>query len=199
MIRGRWTSPRCYAARRVRFRETSLPGAVLIDLERRDDERGFFARAYCDREFAAHGLPTSWPQSNLSRNARAGTLRGMHFNAPPDEEAKVVRCVSGAIWDAIVDLRPGSPGFLRWFGAELSAEEGNALYVPAGFAHGFLTLRDATDVFYQMGAFYKPDAARGMRWNDPRIGIAWPVTPAGMSDRDRTYPDLDVAALERAP
>ena len=185
--------------RRVRFRETSLPGAVLIELERRDDERGFFARTYCDREFAAHGLPTGWPQSNLSRNARAGTLRGMHFNAPPDEEAKVVRCVSGAIWDAIVDLRPGSPTFLRWFGAELSAEEGNALYVPAGFGHGFLTLRDATDVFYQMGAFYKADAARGMRWNDPRVGITWPVTPVTMSDRDRTYPDLDVAALERAP
>ena len=123
----------------MRFRETPLVGAFVIELERRDDERGFFARTYCDREFAAHGLPTSWPQSNLSRNAQNGTLRGMHFNAPPDEEAKVVRCVSGAIWDAIVDLRPTSPTFLRWFGAELSAEAGNALYVPAGFAHGFLT------------------------------------------------------------
>ena len=177
--------------RRLRFSETSLPGAFVIELERHEDERGFFARSYCDREFAAHGLPVSWPQSNLSRNARAGTLRGMHFNAPPDEEAKVVRCVSGAIWDAIVDLRPESPTHLRWFGIELSVEKGNAVYVPPGFAHGFLTLRDASDVWYQMGAFFKPDAARGMRWNDPRIGIAWPAQPVVISDRDARYPDFD--------
>jgi dTDP-4-dehydrorhamnose 3,5-epimerase len=183
----------------VRFRETPLPGAFVIELERFDDERGFFARTYCDEEFAAHGLPASWPQNNLSRNTRARTLRGMHFNAPPDEEAKVVRCVSGAIWDAIVDLRPQSPAFLRWFGVELSAEQGNALYVPAGFGHGFVTLRDTSDVFYLMSALYKPNAARGMRWNEPQIGITWPVEPVVISERDRTYPDLDPATLGRRP
>lgn len=184
---------------RVRFHATPLAGAVVIELDRHPDERGFFARSYCDDEFAAQGLPTSWPQCNLSRNDRALTLRGMHFNAPPDEEAKIVRCVAGAVWDAIVDLRAGSPTFLGWFGVELSAEAANAVFVPPGFAHGFVTLRDGCDIFYHMGRKYRPDAARGLRWNDPRIGIAWPVTPQLMSDRDRDYPDLDVAALRAAP
>jgi dTDP-4-dehydrorhamnose 3,5-epimerase len=175
----------------VRFRQTSLPDAILIELEPHQDERGFFARTYCEREFAAAGLPTSWPQCNLSRNVHAATLRGMHYNAAPHHEAKVVRCVSGAVWDAIVDLRPESPTRLRWFGVELSAEAGNALYVPEGFAHGFVTLRDGTDVFYQMGRSFEAAAARGMRWNDPRIGIAWPMTPTTISERDGSYPDFD--------
>jgi len=183
----------------VRFQETPLRGAVVVELEPRRDERGFFARTYCDREFAAAGLPIVWPQSNLSRNARAGTLRGMHWNAAPHREAKVVRCVAGAIWDAIVDLRAHSPTRLHWFGLELSAEAGNALYVPEGFAHGFVTLREGTDVFYQMGRAFEAGAGRGFRWDDPRVGIAWPVTPTTISERDRTYPDLDPADPDGRP
>jgi dTDP-4-dehydrorhamnose 3,5-epimerase len=175
----------------VRFVETPLAGACVIELEPMSDSRGFFARAFCEREFEAHGLPVHWPQSNLSRNAGMETLRGMHFNAANHEEAKIVRCVSGAIWDVIVDLRPQSPTRLRWHGVKLSAPEGNALYVPEGFAHGFITLADGTDVFYQMSRFFEPSAARGFRWNDPRVGIDWPIMPTRMSDRDRTYPDLN--------
>ena len=140
---------------------------MLVEQERHDDDRGFFARTYCDDEFAAAGLPTAWPQHNVSHNARAGTLRGMHYNAAPHREAKLVRCVTGAIWDAIVDLRPDSPTHLKWFGVELSSEAGNALYVPEGFAHGFITLQDRTDVFYLMGKKYQGAVARGFRWNDP--------------------------------
>jgi len=180
----------------MRFRETELPGAFLVDLEPRADERGSFARAYCEAEFAAHGLPTRFPQCNISRNDRAGTLRGMHYNAAPHREAKLVRCVSGAVWDAIVDLRPGSPTRFRWMGVELSAERGEALFVPEGFAHGFVTLRDATDVFYQMGRAHVPGAARGLRWDDPRIGIRWPRPPAVISERDRTWPDFDEGAFD---
>jgi dTDP-4-dehydrorhamnose 3,5-epimerase len=177
----------------VRFRPTPLAGAVLVEQERHGDDRGFFARTYCDDEFAAAGLPTAWPQHNVSHNARAGTLRGMHYNAAPHREAKLVRCVTGAIWDAIVDLRPDSPTHLKWFGVELSSEAGNALYVPEGFAHGFITLQDRADVFYLMGKKYQGAVARGFRWNDPRIGIVWPAAPVVIADRDRTYPDLDPA------
>jgi dTDP-4-dehydrorhamnose 3,5-epimerase len=180
----------------LRFRETPLPGAYVVELDPLVDERGFFARASCEEEFAAHGLPTRWPQNNLSRNTRAGTLRGMHYNAAPAREAKLVRCVRGAIWDAIVDLRPGSAARFRWFGAELSAEAGNALYVPEGFAHGFVTLRDDSDVFYQMGRSFVAGATRGLRFDDPRVGIAWPVTPTLMSERDRTYPDFDAGGFD---
>jgi dTDP-4-dehydrorhamnose 3,5-epimerase len=180
----------------VRFRETPLSGAYVIELDRHVDERGFFARTFCEREFAAHGLPARFPQSNLSRGTRAGTLRGLHYNAAPHREAKLVRCVAGAVWDVIVDLRAGSPTRLRWFGVELSAERGEALFVPEGFAHGFITLADACDVSYQMGAFYVPEAARGLRWDDPGIGIVWPRSPAVISDRDRAYPDFDPAASD---
>jgi dTDP-4-dehydrorhamnose 3,5-epimerase len=178
----------------VHFRETPLAGAFVIELDRRGDDRGFFARTFCERELAEHGLPTRWPQCNLSRNTRAGTLRGMHFNVAPYAEAKLVRCTRGAIWDAVVDLRPASPTRMRWFGVELSDEVGNALYVPEGFAHGFVTLRDDTDVFYHMGRFFQADAARGARWDDPLFGIAWPRAPAVISERDRTYPDFDPEA-----
>ena len=181
----------------MKFRETPLSGAVIVELEPHADDRGFFARTYCDREFAAAGLPTTWPQCNLSRNRRSGTLRGMHFNAPPHEEAKLVRCASGAIWDVIVDIRPGSPTRLRWFGLELSAEAGNALFIPEGFAHGFLTLRDDTDVYYQMGRLFEGAAARGLRWDDPRVGIAWPAPPTVISDRDRALPGVDDLGLPR--
>jgi len=174
----------------MRFSELKLSGVFLIELAPHVDERGFFARTFCENELAEHGLPTRFPQCNLSRNTRAGTLRGMHFEAPPSHESKLVRCVSGAIWDAVVDLRPSSPTRMQWVGLELTARAGQALFVPPGFAHGFLTLVDETDVFYHMGDFFKPGAARGARWNDPLFGISWPAAPVVISERDASYPDL---------
>jgi dTDP-4-dehydrorhamnose 3,5-epimerase len=175
----------------MRFEETVLAGAYVVDLEPRADERGFFTRTFCEREFGAHGLPVRFPQCNLSRNVRLGTLRGMHFQVGPDPEAKIVHAVSGAIYDVIVDLRPKSPTFLRWIGVELSAESGRALFVPGGFAHGFLTLAPGTDVFYHMSDFYRPERDRGFRWNDPRFDIRWPSPPSVISSRDAEYPDWD--------
>jgi len=177
------------------FTETELPGAYVIELERHSDERGFFARTFCAREFAAHGLPERFPQSNLSRNTHRGTLRGMHYESPPSAESKLVRCVTGEIQDVIVDLRADSRTFLNWTSISLSGENGRALFVPAGFAHGFITLTDDTDVFYQMGDFFRPGGARGLRWNDPRLGIVWAATPSVISDRDASYPDFDPSAL----
>jgi dTDP-4-dehydrorhamnose 3,5-epimerase len=174
----------------VIFKETELSGAYLIELEQHADERGFFARVFCEREFAAHGLPTRFPQSNLSRNRRAGTLRGMHYNALPFAEAKVVRPESGAIYDVIVDLRPGSPTRMKSLGVELRASAATALFVPAGFAHGFLTLADDTDVHYQMSEFYRADAARGFRFDDPAFEIRWPRSVAVIAERDASYPDF---------
>jgi dTDP-4-dehydrorhamnose 3,5-epimerase len=175
------------------FTETSLPGAYVIDLERRADERGFFARAWCRREVAERGLVTEVVQCNLSSNDRAATLRGMHYQEPPHAETKLIRCVRGAIFDAIVDLRDGSPTFGQWLGVELSAENGRMLYVPEGFAHGFETLVDRTDVYYQASAFYAPGAERGLRWDDPAIGIDWPLAPAVVSEKDRAWPDFEPA------
>lgn len=175
----------------MRFVPTRLLGAVQIELELHRDERGFFARAYCEREFGEQGLPIAYPQCNLSRNDRAGTLRGMHFNRAPDAEAKLVRCVRGAIYDVIVDLRPGSATRFEWIGVELTADLGQALFVPEGFAHGFITLVDDTDVFYQMGAMFKADAARGFRYDDPQFGIDWPREPSMISERDAGYADFD--------
>ncbi len=178
------------------FKETKLRGAYVIELERHADERGFFARAYCEREFREHGLPTWYPQCNLSRNRLAGTLRGMHYQAAPHQEPKLVRCVAGALHDVIVDLRPDSPTHLGWLGVELSAEDGRALFIPPGFAHGFITLRDDTDVFYQMGQFYQPGSARGLRYDDPLIGIRWPREPSLVAERDAAYPDFNPAAFD---
>jgi dTDP-4-dehydrorhamnose 3,5-epimerase len=180
----------------VIFRDTGLAGVYVIELEPHVDDRGFFARSYSDDEFAAHGLPTRWPESNLSRNTRRHTLRGMHYNAAPHRETKLVRCVRGAIWDAVVDLRVDSPTRFRWFGVELSAETCDALLVPEGFAHGFLTLTDDADVLYQMSAVYVANAGRGLRFDDPRVGIAWPVKPLVIHERDRTYPDFDAATFD---
>jgi dTDP-4-dehydrorhamnose 3,5-epimerase len=177
------------------FNESELPGAYIIDLEQHVDERGFFARAFCEREFAEHGLPTRFPQCNLSRNRARHTLRGMHYEAPPSAESKLVRCVNGAIYDVIIDLRPGSPTRLKWTSVELTAENGRALFVPAGFAHGFLTLADDTDVFYQMGDFFRAGGARGLRWNDPHFGITWPALPSVISERDAHYADFDPNTL----
>jgi dTDP-4-dehydrorhamnose 3,5-epimerase len=179
----------------MRFEETRLSGSYVVHLEPRGDERGFFARTFCEREFGALGLPVRFPQCNLSRNHAQATLRGMHFQTGADPEAKIVRAVSGAIHDVIVDLRPKSPTFLEWIGVELSAENARALFVPGGFAHGFLTLAAGTDVFYHMSDFYRPERDRGFRWNDPRFDIRWPIQPSVISPRDAEYPDWDPAAL----
>jgi dTDP-4-dehydrorhamnose 3,5-epimerase len=175
----------------MHFLPQKLADAFVIELEPHHDERGFFARSFCEHEFEAHGLPVRFPQSNLSRNSQIGTLRGMHYQAATVREAKLVRCVRGAIYDIIIDLREGSPTRFEWIGAELSADNGRALFVPEGFAHGFITLSDDTDVLYQMSAAYRPEGARGLRWNDPHFGLRWPCEPRVISDRDRTYPDFD--------
>jgi dTDP-4-dehydrorhamnose 3,5-epimerase len=176
----------------VRFRELPLTGAFLIEPERKADERGFFARAWCRAEFEAHGIRHDWPQCNISFNRRRGTLRGLHYQADPFGEAKLVRCTMGAIYDVIVDLRPGSPTQGRWAAAELTAENRRMVYAPAGFAHGFQTLTDNTEVFYQMGACYSQEAARGVRWDDPVLAIAWPACPERIvSAGDRNYPGFE--------
>jgi dTDP-4-dehydrorhamnose 3,5-epimerase len=175
------------------FTETPVEGAYLIDLEKRGDERGFFARAFCRNEFAAHGLETDFVQINNSLSAARGTLRGMHYQLPPAAEVKVVRCLSGALWDVVLDLRPGSPTWGRWFGAELSAENRRMMYAPKGLAHGFVTLRNDTEAFYLVSAFYAPELERGVRWNDPAFGIEWPVEPVVISDKDRDRADFDPA------
>ena len=177
------------------FAPTTLPGAMVVGLERREDERGFFARSFCRQEFEAQGLDPCVAQCNVSFNRRRGTLRGMHWQAAPHGEAKLVRTTQGAIWDVIVDLRADSPTFCRWFGVELTAENHQALYIPEGFAHGFQTLVDDVEVFYQMSTSYVPGAQRGARWDDPAFGIQWPVHPPFLSERDATYPDLAVSGL----
>ena len=177
------------------FNESELRGAYVIELEPHLDERGFFARTFCEHEFAARGLPVRFPQCNLSRNTKRGTLRGMHYEAPPSSESKLVRCVAGAIQDVIIDLRPNSATLLNWLSVQLSAHNGRALFVPGGFAHGFITLSNDTDVLYHMGDFFQPGGARGLRWNDPRFGITWPLEPSVISERDANYPDFDPSTL----
>ncbi len=172
------------------FQPTGLAGAYVIQVEQLTDERGFFARSWCQRDFEAHGLNPRLAQCNISYNRRQDTLRGMHYQVAPHEEAKLVRCTQGAIYDVIVDLRPSSPTYLHYFGITLTPTERNMLYVPEGFAHGFLTLADDTEVFYQMSEFYVPGAACGFRWDDPAVGIAWPRAVSVISERDAAYPDL---------
>lgn len=172
------------------FHETKLSGAYLIEIEPLRDERGFFARSFCAREFAAHGLVDRFVQSNISFNALRGTLRGMHWQLAPHAEAKLVRCTSGSLFDVIVDLRPGSPTHRAWAGFELDAREGRLLYVPEGFAHGFITLAPNTEVFYEMSAEHFAGAARGFRFDDPAIGIDWPIRPACLSERDAELGNL---------
>lgn len=175
------------------FTETPLPGAFLIDLEKRGDDRGFFARAFCEKEFGAKGLATRFVQVNNSLSAQRGTLRGMHYQLAPKAETKLVRCIRGALHDVILDLRRGSPTFGKSFGAELSADNRRMMYVPKGFAHGFVTLSDDTEAFYFADEFYGPEQERGVRWNDPRFGIAWPIAPVVISDKDRQHRDFDPA------
>jgi len=174
----------------VKFQESPLAGAYTIELDRLEDERGFFARSYSAEEFAARGLPAAMPQSSVSFNARRGTLRGLHYQAEPHAEDKLVRCTAGAIYDVIVDLRPDSPSARRWFGVELSAANHRSLFVPKGLAHGFMTLRDDTEVLYMISVPYAPGFERGLRWNDPAIGISWPTAPSVVSARDAAYPLL---------
>lgn len=174
----------------MRFEPLTVAGAYLVKPDRHADARGHFARTYCAREFGALDLCTRWVQCNTSFNIERGTLRGMHYQAEPHGEEKLVRCVRGAIHDVIVDLRPDSPSYLRHDCALLSAANGDQLYIPRGVAHGFLTLVDHTEVSYQMGNFHEPGAARGFRHNDPAFGIAWPETVRVISDRDRDYPDF---------
>jgi dTDP-4-dehydrorhamnose 3,5-epimerase len=175
----------------MRFVETELSGAYIVELEERVDDRGFFARIWCRDEFAEHGLTAELAQCSLSRTAAAGTLRGMHFQRPPHEEAKLVRCSRGAIFDVIVDLRPGSPSLGRWLGVELEESAGRALYVPEGFAHGFQTLVDDVDVVYMISTPYVPEAASGVRWDDPFFAIEWPpVERRVLSERDRSWADF---------
>ena len=171
----------------MKFTPTPLAGAYLIELERIEDERGFFARSFCQDEFRKQGLKPAIAQCNVSWNRKRGTLRGLHYQAAPHEEAKVVRCTRGAIWDVIVDLRGGSPTRLRWHAQELSADNRLAFYVPEGFAHGFQTLADDCEVLYQMSVSYHPDLARGVRWDDPRLKIAWPLPEPILSARDQSY------------
>jgi dTDP-4-dehydrorhamnose 3,5-epimerase len=171
--------------------ETELPGAYVIDLEPVEDPRGFFARAWSDEEFAERGLETRVAQCNVSLTKRRGTVRGMHFQRPPHEEAKFVRCTRGALYDVIVDLRPDSVAFRRWIAVELSQGNRRALYVPPGLAHGFQTLVDDTEVFYMISEPYAPESASGVRWDDPTFGIVWPLgAPKEISDRDRIWPDF---------
>lgn len=173
----------------MRFTPTALPGAVLVDLVPHEDERGFFARSFCAREFEAQGLPGAFVQCNVSFNRRRHTLRGMHWQAAPHGEGKLVRVTRGAVLDVIVDLRADSPAHLRHVAVELDDARRQALYIPPGLAHGFLTLSDDAEVLYQMTAFFEPSAARGARFDDPAFGLRWPVPPAVISERDRTYPD----------
>lgn len=175
----------------MRFEETSLAGAFVIEIEPHADDRGFFARAYCAREFEEHGLEPRVVQANLSYNRSKGTLRGMHYQAPPAGEAKLVRCISGAIHDVIVDLRPDSPTYLQHVGVDLTAENRRALFVPALFAHGFQTLEDEVEVFYQVSEFYTPGAERGLRHDDPALGISWPLGVSEISDKDRSWDLLE--------
>ncbi|MGH0037688.1 MAG: dTDP-4-dehydrorhamnose 3,5-epimerase [Myxococcota bacterium] len=175
----------------MRFLDSGLADAFVIELEPFSDERGFFARSFCQREFEEHGLDPCVAQCNISYNRRRGTLRGMHYAEASAAEAKLVRCTAGAVWDAIVDLRPDSPTHLKWVAFELSAENRRMLYVPKGFGHGFVTLRDDTEVFYQMSEFYVGGAHRGFRYDDPRFAIAWPLPVSVISEADRNLAPFD--------
>jgi dTDP-4-dehydrorhamnose 3,5-epimerase len=176
----------------VIFTPTELKGAFIIEPEKLEDERGFFTRSWCHREFEKHDLNPRLVQCNISFSKKQGTLRGMHYQVQPHEEAKLLRCTSGSIYDAIIDLRSESPTFKQSMALVLTAHNYKMLYVPEGFAHGFITLEDNTEVLYQMSEFYSAEGARGVRWNDPVFQIAWPLTPNVMSDRDRDWPDFIV-------
>ncbi|MDQ0417051.1 dTDP-4-dehydrorhamnose 3,5-epimerase [Croceifilum oryzae] len=173
------------------FKELELEGAYVIELEPIIDHRGLFARTWCEKEFSAQGLTSNWVQCNISVNKKKGTIRGMHYQAPPYEEVKLVHCVKGAIYDVIVDLRPESATFKKWTSVMLGGENRNSLYIPEGFAHGFQTLEDDTEVFYQMGQYFHPESVRGVRFNDPAFQIQWPDPEhTAISEKDLAYEDF---------
>ncbi len=175
----------------MKFIPTPLDGAYLVELEKRGDERGFFARFFCEREFAEHGLPSNFVQVNNSLTAEEGALRGLHYQLAPKQEDKLVRCLTGSIWDCIVDLRPESPTFKQWFGHTLSADNRTMMFVPKGFAHAFLTLEPNSEALYLVTEFYAPELERGLRWDDPALGIQWPKEPKVISEKDASWPDFD--------
>ena len=177
----------------MRIIPTPLSDAFVIELEKKGDDRGFFARVFCEREFGELGLTTKFVQVNNSLSAEKGTLRGMHYQLAPKAETKLVRCIRGAFWDCILDLRPDSPTFGQWYGAELSAENRRMMYAPKGFAHGFITLTEDAEVMYFADEYYAPEMERGVRWNDPRFSIDWAAEPAVISAKDREHPDFDPA------
>lgn len=182
----------------MRFEQAPLAGAYVIEIEPHRDVRGYFTRLWCTREFEEHGLPSRLVQASLSRNHKRGTVRGMHMQLPPSREGKIVQCMRGRIYDVIVDLRPGSPTFLQHFGLELTADEHNALYIPPWMLHGFQTLEDECEVFYQMTDFHANELAFGARWNDPAFAIRWPLDSAlTLNERDAGYPDFDAEGYER--
>jgi dTDP-4-dehydrorhamnose 3,5-epimerase len=174
----------------MKFSKTSLAGLWVIDLELREDERGFLARTFCENEFSAQGLNTRWPQCNLTLTKTRGMIRGMHFQLSPRAEIKLVRCAAGAIFDVAVDVRPSSPTFGKWEGFELNSQNRRMLYIPGGFAHGFQCLADNSEVFYQMSEFFFADLSRGVRWNDPTVAIKWPLPDPTLSERDKNLPLL---------
>lgn len=174
----------------MRFQDTEIPGAWVVDIEPIEDPRGFFARVWCGRELAEHGLEVRVAQCNTSFSKRRGTLRGMHFQRMPYDEVKFIRCIRGTLYDVIIDLRPDSPTYKRWAGVELSAENRSALYVPRGVAHGFQTLEDDVETFYMVSEFYSPGAEAGVRWDDPAFGIDWPLAPTEISEKDGAWPDF---------
>lgn len=174
----------------MKFTATTIPGVMVVDVEPHEDARGFFARSFCAEEFAAQGVTANFVQTNIAVSKSRGTLRGMHYQAAPKPEAKLVRCTRGAIFDVVIDLRPDSPGYGGWTGCELSAANHRALYIPEGCAHGMLTLDDDTEVFYLMGAAYDPELARGVRWDDPAFAIDWPEPPRVISPSDGQYPNF---------
>ena len=180
----------------MKFVETELKGAFIIEPEPLEDERGFFARTWCRKEYEQHGLNLKLVQCNISFNRNKGTLRGMHYQASPFEEAKLVRCIMGAIYDVIVDLRPDSKTFMCWIPVELSAENRKMIYIPEGFAHGFQTLENDTEVFYQMSEFYAPEYVRGVRWNDPKFNIEWPDGIRIISAKDKIFQDFDPESIK---
>jgi dTDP-4-dehydrorhamnose 3,5-epimerase len=181
----------------MRFRDTDFAGVVQVDVEPLSDARGSFARFHCEREFAERGMAAHLVQTSVSRTTRRGTVRGMHFQWPPAQESKLIRCIRGRIYDAVIDLRPGSASFGRYIALELSAEDCAAIYVPPGLAHGFQTLEDDCEVLYQMGDFFAPDLSSGVRWDDPAFGIAWPLPCTAIHERDAAYPDFDPVQFSR--
>jgi dTDP-4-dehydrorhamnose 3,5-epimerase len=173
------------------FAETRVQGAYILDIERRADDRGYFARVWCQKEFEAHGLDARLVQANVAVSKRKGTLRGVHFQLAPHEEVKVTRCTRGAVYDVVVDLRPDSPTYLQWAAAELTADNHRMLYAPAGCAHGFQTLTDDAELWYQTSQFYAPKHVSGIRYDDPAFGIEWPLAVTALSDADRSWPDYE--------